>query len=203
MDVIFKQRAETVAQKLEQPSLDAGLKLQASERLREIRSDQRAVLTQDGRETFVLQYLQREATRYQADDATLATLEDADEPRTRPLCTCPDSGCALKEGRLPVVVQDAESLQRGIREFRHTHIGEPVVLDDAAAELDSKVEHVMAVYDIVLIALSNRMPVDEVERMQDGDEAESESESESDDVEANANANADADTADADEVAGD
>lgn len=187
MDKIFQQRAETVSQKLEQPSLDASLKLQASEKLREIRSDQRHVLTQDGRETFVLQYLKREADRFKADADTLETLE-ADEPRNRPLCTCPDSGCALKDGRLPVVVQNAATLQRGIREFRHSHIGEPVVLDDAEAALDDKVEHVMSVYDIVLISLSNRIPVAEVEQMrdEDGDEGGENDAIESDGEEADA-----------------
>ncbi len=172
MDRIFEQRAETVAQRLEQPSLDAGLKLQASEKLREIRSDQRAVLTQDGRETFVLQYLKREGQRFHADEETLKRLEDADEPRTRPLCTCPDSGCALKDGRLPAAFDDDTPLQRNIREFRHSHHGEPVVLDDAEAALDEKIERVMAVYDIVLISLSNRIPVAEVEAMRDEGDAD-------------------------------
>lgn len=187
MDKIFQQRAETVSQKLEQPSLDASLKLQASDKLREIRSDQRHVLTQDGRETFVLQYLKRESERFKADDETLETLE-ADEPRNKPLCTCPDSGCALKDGRLPVVVKNAASLQRGIREFRHSHIGEPVVLDDAEAALDEKVENVMSVYDIVLISLSNRIPVAEVERMRDegGDESDEATDADGDTTEASA-----------------
>jgi len=117
-----------------------------------------------------LQYLKREATRFKADDETLESI-GANEPRNRPLCTCPDSGCALKDGRLPAAFDDGKTLQRNIREFRHSHIGEPVVLDDAEAALDEKVEHVMETYDIVLIALSNREPIAEVEAMYDDDEA--------------------------------
>ncbi len=182
METLFKQREERVAAKIEQPSVDPGLKLGASEALREIRGDLNDVITQDGREAFVLRYLQQEAERFRADEETLDALE-ADEPRTRPLCTCRDSGCALKEGRLPVIVQEASTLQQGIRRFRHEHMGDPVVLDDAEGELDSKIERVMQTYDHIMISLSNKIPIDEVRRMQsedtvtaEGDESTAESE---------------------------
>jgi len=168
MDQILNDRSESVLRELEKNGNDPLIKRQASGRLREIRSDQRHVLTQDGREAFMLQYLQREAARFHADDATLETL-DADEPRSRPLCTCPDSGCALKDGRLPAAFDGDKSLQRNIREFRHSHYGDPVVLDDAESALDDKVERVISVYDTVLIALSNDIPVPEVEQLGDDD----------------------------------
>jgi len=168
MDELFKQREQRVATKIEQPSVDPGLKLDASEALREVRGDLNDVITQDDREAFVLRHLQREAERFEADDETLAAL-DADEPRTRPLCTCRDSGCALKEGRLPVVVREASSLQEGIRRFRHEHTGDPVVLDDADSKLDDKKARVMQTYDHIMISLSNKIPIDEVRRMQSED----------------------------------
>lgn len=168
MDQILIGRSKSVTDELEKNSNDPQIKVQVSNRLRDIRSDQRDVLTQDGREAFTLRYLKREADRFKADDDTLATLE-AKEPRTRPLCTCPDSGCALKDGRLPAAFDEDKSLQRNIREFRHSHIGDPIVLDDAEARLDEKVEHVLAVYDAAIIALTDDIPLPEVESMATGD----------------------------------
>ncbi|QCW05235.1 hypothetical protein [Natrinema pallidum] len=188
MDQIFQQRSDRIADKLEKESIPVEIKLEASDRLREIRSDQRHVLTQEGRETFVLQYLKGEADRFKADDETLADL-DAETPRSRPLCTCPDSGCALKDGRLPAAFAEDKSLQRNIREFRHNHLGDPIVLNDAEEKLDEKVERVMSVYDIVLIALSNKCSVSEVEATHTGDDAD-EPESDSD-TEPTASAEAD------------
>jgi len=165
---MFQQRIDTVAAKLNQASVDPELKLGASDALREVRDDQRDVLTQDGREAFVLRYLQQEAERFKADADMLDTLE-ADEPRTRDLCTCNDSGCALKDGRLPVLVENAPTLQQGLREFRRRHRGNPVVLDDAERALDEKVGRVMQVYDHIMISLSNGVPIDEVRELREGD----------------------------------
>ncbi len=168
MDEMFQTRIDTVAAKLNQASVDPELKLGASDALREVRADQRDVLTQDGREAFVLRYLQREAERFRADDETLDAL-DADEQRTKPLCTCSDSGCALKDGRLPVLVENAETLEQGLRQFRRRHRGNPVVLDDAEHALDDKVGRVMQVYDHIMISLSNGIPIDEVRALRSDD----------------------------------
>jgi len=190
MDQIFKQRADRVAQQLEKESIPPEIKLSVSEKLREIRGDLRHVLTEDGRETFTLQYLKGEADRFKADESQLAHL-DADEPRRRPLCTCPDSGCALKDGRLPAAFDEEKSLQRNIREFRHSHIGDPIVLSDAEARLDEKVERVMSVYDIVTIALTNKLSVAEVEAKRDGEDDETATDAEADGEESTTAAEAD------------
>jgi len=172
MDDKFKTQMETAAAMLEQSHYDPELKVAASEALKEVYSDHRDVSTQEGREDAMLRYLQREAERFRADDETLNTL-DADEPRTKPLCTCSDSGCALKDGRLPVLVETAETLQKGIREFRRRHRGNPVVLDDADAMLTEKEARVGQMYEFIIISLSNDIHIDEVRAMREDDAEDS------------------------------
>ena len=70
MDQILIGRSKSVTDELEKNSNDPQIKVQVSNRLRDIRSDQRDVLTQDGREAFTLRYLKREADRFKADDDT-------------------------------------------------------------------------------------------------------------------------------------
>lgn len=168
MDDKFKAQMERTAAMLEKAHYDPELKDAASEALQEVYEDHRDVSTQEGREDAMLRYLQREAERFKADAETLATL-DADEPRTRALCTCSDSGCALKDGRLPVLVETAETLQKGIREFRRQHRGNPVVLDDADKKLTEKEARIQRVYDTIIISLSNEVPIDELRERREGD----------------------------------
>ena len=171
MDDILTQRAESVMALLREPG-DPGLKLQASKRLRELRSDQQDVLSQDGRESFLLREMQREVDRFHATPDELESL-DAAEPRSRPLCTCADTECPLKDGRLPVIVREAvrdgQPLREGIRRFRQNHIGDPLVLNDAEDALDDKVGRVMEGYDLVIISLSENTPIEELEQRRTDD----------------------------------
>lgn len=161
MDVM-EDKMKTVQHRLQQPSIEPSLKVETSQLLRVVREPMRYVLEDDGEIDFILWYLTHEADRFHATEDDMENI-DADEPRSRDLCTCRDSGCALKDGCVPVVVEEAETLSTGIRKFRQQHTGDPLVLNDAQDALDDLRQLVMEVFDLATISLSNKIEPSELD----------------------------------------
>lgn len=119
-------------------------------RLRAAMADVREIRRQSGSHDFVLGYIHREQSAYQADTpADVAwDVESAAELRDRPVCTCDrGKGCPLKRRETPRELREAATLQDGVREFRLSHPGDPVVLDEAARAWE---QHVASVQDDLL-----------------------------------------------------
>jgi len=159
MDVILEDRYDTY-RRLLLTSTDPERKREASKHLRRVRPKLRYVLDAQSREEFLLEYLQFEAERYHAGEDDLEDIA-ADEVRSRSLCTCRDSGCPLKHGKLPVEVQDADSIERGAKEFRQGHTGDALVFDDAQNALDHLIGYIGEMLDVAIISLRNDTPIEE------------------------------------------
>jgi len=80
---------------------------------------------------LVLDVLERERVKYQADDPSE---HKYDGNREQPLCTCTDPYCTIKKGEVPHEMKQAESFEEGEREFRESHGGDPLVLKHAYDE---------------------------------------------------------------------
>lgn len=101
--------------------IDDDVREWANEQIRSIQSDLDQVLQfDDGYRDFLLEYMSTEVDRL------------SDGERTDPVCTCEDLGCPLKDGRLPRVVQQSDTIEDGIKKYKQTHRGTPRVLIDAA-----------------------------------------------------------------------
>jgi hypothetical protein len=87
----------------------------------------------EGFEDVLLEHLQRERERYKADTPDdLPDWIDDDTVRRETLCTCRNSDCDIKKGKIPVAVRKADTMRKGIREFKQNHSGYPEALDAAA-----------------------------------------------------------------------
>lgn len=109
--------------------IDSAYKEWGAKQLEAIQHDLDQVLRgEDGYEDHLLAYVSRETDAFHADApeaSPTGTCRDAS------LCTCDDQGCALKHGRLPNVVIDAETIRGGIKQFKQEHHGTPTVLLEA------------------------------------------------------------------------
>lgn len=108
--------------------IDERLKDWANEELRGVQEDLDRVLRfDDGFEDHLLDYIPREVEKWQSDSVDEIPYDDL---RERPICTCDDLGCPLKNARLPEAVRDADDLQQGIKSWKQEHEGSPEVLID-------------------------------------------------------------------------
>lgn len=121
-----------IEDRLRNPGINVEIRVWAIRRLKAIQQPYEYVRRGDaGYQDYLLSVLDREADRYHATDVDAIPW---DSLREEPLCTCSDGGCPLKHGQLPLVVREAETVSLGIFEFKHTHSGTPVVLDNPDGE---------------------------------------------------------------------
>lgn len=126
----------------------------ADEQLNQISGELETIRRQDGFQDFALDRILQEREKYRASEDELEDLPYG-ELRDDPLCTCPNSECPIKEGELPRKIRDADDFETGLREFRQTHRGDPVVLREIRDEYDETVSRVKSTLRRVLSALSN------------------------------------------------
>lgn len=135
--------ADRVYRRFHNPNIEQEVKEWANEQLREIQLGLDQVLQFDeGFEDHLLAFIKTEIDRYHVDDVQGSPYESA---RKRPICTCEDLGCKLKNGRLPHAVVTADSMQQGIKAFKHEHRGTPLVLLDGAEAWSEKRAEVWSV----------------------------------------------------------
>lgn len=144
---------ENVTAKLQAPSTEPELKFDARDRLKEVRSDARLISSENGYENFLLEYVQKEYQKFTDDK----------RERSDPLCTCSNSQCDLKVGRVPLDVRNADSVSQGIRMFEQTHTGRPVVLHDARREWARKVDRVEEELMTISVHLTHGIPFEDDE----------------------------------------
>lgn len=162
MDLVEKL-ARDVTERLSSSSISVEAKASANRALEEVSEDIELLLQADGEEDVILNHLHRERERFQADIVVdLPKYIDAQETRDDPLCTCRNSDCDVKKARIPVSVQKAPTLQKGIRQFKQTHSGYPEALDAAAEEYRQTRARVHQQLRLVYSALGSDVTVDEL-----------------------------------------
>lgn len=125
----IQKTAELIEGRFKVDGYEPAVKEWAADELAEVQEDLDLVIRGDeGYEDFLLTFIGRERERYLSRGDPDRPY---DEPRERPLCTCNDIGCALKQGELPTEIRHSDGLQAGIREFKRGHSGDPIVLDHA------------------------------------------------------------------------
>lgn len=117
-------------------SLDPEVQLALDREYQKADKHERLVLTDDGYQEFASTFISKEKTKldaYRADDPTNHPYEGK---RERPLCTCSDRFCTIKDGKLPRRVRTADDPVEATRRFMHNHPGDPLVLQDLKREYD-------------------------------------------------------------------
>jgi len=103
----------------------AAAAIEEASELRDSVANEFAELTRDGSfRRHLVEYLQEEKEKFENGDRT----EDGER---KPLCTCSNPYCALKQGKLPPGVSLHDDLDEGITEYTAGHSGRPVVLQEA------------------------------------------------------------------------
>lgn len=172
MDLIEKL-ARDVTERLSSSSVSPEAKASANRALEEISEDIELLLQPDGQEDYILRHLHRERARFQADTVEdLPSYIDADETREETLCTCRNSDCDIKKARIPIAVQKADSLQKGIRQFRQEHAGHPEALDAGDREYRGTRARVHQRLRLVYSALGSDVTVEELQRPAEPTEAD-------------------------------
>ena len=136
---------------LRDPSIETAIKRWALDELDERASDRQRVLREGAYEDFVLAHVQREAERFTSDDGE----------RTEPLCSCRDTECPMKQRTLPAHLQEADSIDAGIRAFRQEHRGNPRVLGEAQQAWGNLVADIEQDHREIMLHLSDEtIPAD-------------------------------------------
>lgn len=168
---------DAVNRRYRHADLDPETKQWAADHLREIQADLDQVLAGPvGFQDFLLTYLGREVEKFQADDVDAVPYETL---RETPLCTCRDFQCELKRGKLPKEIRAAGTLFDGIRRFKQTHTGDPIVLEgsedapgarQAWAEKRAKVWYVLRVLEAYVVDVEHGGELPEEDPLADLDE---------------------------------
>lgn len=133
---------EKIMQQFRRPTVSYETKQYANYRLRQFRPLYERVTRENAYEDHLLTYLQQEREKFllsreDGEPEDILEGEPYGELRDDPVCTCDGRRahrCPLKRGELPREVRVANDLDDGIREFRGSHTGNPIVLQDAQAE---------------------------------------------------------------------
>lgn len=134
---------------------DLETKQWASRQIRAIGTDMELLNKPEGYRDFLLDYINRELTRWRASSPEDLEETPYDEPRSDRLCTCRKEECPIQQGRIPREIRTASSFYRGVREFKQKHRGDPIVLADAREKWAEKRNHVKSRLRLVLSALAN------------------------------------------------
>lgn len=149
-------------------------KLYANKRLTEITADIQKVTRENAYQDYLLDELQAEKEKFQLfvefrqsdvdDEGEFLAGRYHDELRERPVCTCGGKfghRCPLKRGRLPREVRTAQNVDDGIREFKASHGGQPLVLLDAQEEFAAFVGEVeQDLRELLAVITTDEIPSD-------------------------------------------
>lgn len=178
MDREIEYLSREISRQFRRPGASMETKEWANEQLREISADFETVRRPDGYQDFLLDVILRERERFRATEDELEDLPYS-SIRAELLCSCRNSECPLKEGEIPREIREAASFERGLRRFKQSHRGDPIVLREARSDWNERVSRVKTTLRRVLSALSNNQipgePVDDDRDQEDVvDEVETE-----------------------------
>lgn len=154
--------------------LDPEVQLALDREYRSAEADARIVLTDDGFLDFLATYLSREHTKLQAHERGEPNDHPYEGVRKQPLCLCGDRYCELKDGRLMRHIREANDPEAAIREEKHDHRGDPLVLQDAIAEYDDICAAFNQRHRRIIICGTHNVHPDDLDDLRDGDEANDE-----------------------------
>lgn len=83
----------------------------------------------------LVEYIQAEKAAFEAGDRT-------EDGTRKPLCTCGNPYCSLKQGKLPPQVSLHDDLDEGITTYTANHSGRPVVLEEARKDFTDQATEV-------------------------------------------------------------
>lgn len=155
-----------VAAQFDDSDVPQNIKTACREYLAPVQTDLLSMDAEGERVRFIHEYIEREYELAQADshdDHTYDGDEDHVELRDDPLCTCRDPNCYLKQGRVPLLIQLADTFDDGMQQFRQEHPGSPLVLDEAQKADTNRRVRVFNALLTVNIAMSNKTMPDEVD----------------------------------------
>jgi hypothetical protein len=146
----------------------------ANRRLTEITPQIERVGRENAYQDFLLDHIQQEKEQFQLhrefrdadieDEAEFLSNRYQDALREKPVCTCSGKfahNCPLKQGRLPIEVRQASDIDDGIREFKASHSGQPLVLLDAQREFAALIADVEAdLRDLIAVLTTDEIPDD-------------------------------------------
>lgn len=180
MDELTSQY-ERVQSLLDDPSRSKELKTTANAVLHQIRPDYYQIQETKGRTDHLLAYIKREAAKYRAsdvDDVPYDSLRPSDEP----LCTCRSQSCPLQQGQLPARLKNSDDLARDLRDYRHSHAGDPRVLMEADEAWREKIRRVDDALTLLVVSLRNEVPFEDLEGSDRFTDADGEVRSRADDI---------------------
>jgi len=146
----------------------------ANRRLTELTPKIERIGRENAYQDFLLDHIQEQKEQFklykQFRDSDIEEaetfLEDhyQDALRERPVCSCSGKfahNCPLKTGQLPIEVRNAEDIDDGIREFKASHSGQPLVLLDAQREFAKLVGDVeQDLRDLIAVLTTDEVPAD-------------------------------------------
>jgi hypothetical protein len=151
---------ETVDDHLQDPELPQSTAQSVRGELQRIARPLKAVTAPDGAVRYLQQYIERQYQRAQADGAH-ALPDGLTTTRTKPLCTCDDFRCVLKDGRLPIDVRDSDDPTQGIAAFRERH-PRPTVLIEAQKAWDDGEAAVLTALGDCAAAIHRERTIDDI-----------------------------------------
>lgn len=119
----IEAHSKVIRQYIGSPDVDADVDAWARRLLMDVYEDIATLRETNGQMNFLIQYVDRQTEAF----------KDPEDDRDEPLCSCYNSECPLKNGKIPVAIQEADSLTAGLIEYRQQH-AIPYVLHDAQDE---------------------------------------------------------------------
>ncbi|NHX37814.1 MULTISPECIES: hypothetical protein [Halolamina] len=146
----------------------------ANRRLTEITPKIERVGRENAYQDFLLDHIQQQKEQFQLyrefrdadteDEEEFLSTRYQDALREKPVCTCSGKfahNCPLKEGKLPIEVRNDSDIDDGIREFKASHSGQPLVLLDAQQEFAGLIADVEAdLRDLIAVLTTDEVPAD-------------------------------------------
>lgn len=124
---------------------------EAAEKRDAVAEDLAELTRPKGFKRHLVEYIKDEKAAYEAGDRVYD--DDEDGEGQKPLCTCSNPYCALKQGKLPPRVTIDGDIDEGITEYIAGHRGDPHVLSEARTDwiqtfthVRSELESVLAIY---------------------------------------------------------
>lgn len=162
----IQKLADKIVRRMNQESRSTETRAAALYELRKLGPDIERVQSDVERTHFIESWLAEERARFSSETTSdLPSWVDRDDDvrdDDEPLCSC-HLDCGIKQGKLPPKIPNADSFEAGVREFKHSHPGNPTALDEANKAWRQKQAHVRERLQTVLAALADDSPVWDVD----------------------------------------
>lgn len=148
-------------------SLDPEVQLALDRLYQRADADARLVLEPEGFLEFASSFISREKTRLDAYRAGEPRAHPYEGTRERPLCTCSDRYCPIKDGRLPNWVRSAADSEEATRQLMHEHSGDPLVIQDMRRSYDELCAEFDHLHRTIIICGTHNLHPDDVDSLGD------------------------------------